>query len=461
VDALAQVATSPRVTRRSPAGIDSRGKCVVYRMRRAQRALDNPALEAAIAAARALSLPVAVFFGLMRRNPRANLRHYAFMLEGLADTAARLERRGIGFIMRLCEGPRTNREFARFCAQAHPALVVADENALRGDRGWDRDAAAAPGVAQWSVDADLIVPARLLAKEHFAARTIRPRIRERLNEFMRPVRNSAVAIPWTPPRAIRTATPSAAILDKLRVDRSVGAVSGCRGGTTAALAALREFVATRLRNYAERRNHPELAGTSRLSPYLHFGQIGPHTIALAVQGSAAPPRARDAFLEELIVRRELAANFTRHNPRYRNLASAEPWALGTLAAHRGDRRAYHYTPRHLEQAETHDELWNAAQRQMVESGWMHGYMRMYWAKKILEWSETPEAAYQTAVTLNDRYELDGRDPNGYAGVAWAIAGKHDRAWGPERPVYGMIRYMSAASTSRKFSSREYIEQWRR
>jgi deoxyribodipyrimidine photo-lyase len=146
----------------------------------------------------------------------------------------------------------------------------------------------------------------------------------------------------------------------------------------------------------------------------------------------------------------------RYNPSYDRLSSAEPWAQRTLAAHRADPRPYRYSARQMEQAETHDPLWNAAQRQMVRSGWMHGYLRMYWGKKILEWSPSPEAAYDVAVTLNDRYELDGRDPNGYAGIAWAIGGKHDRAWGPERAIYGTIRYMSYASTSRKFDSAAYV-----
>src|SRR5262249_12993934 len=171
----------------------------------------------------------------------------------------------------------------------------------------------------------------------------------------------------------------------------------------------------------------------------------------------AAKKSRDAFLEQLIVRRELSANFVRFNPRYLHLQSCEPWAMRTLAEHARDQRAYGYSARALEQAETHDPLWNAAQRQMVDSGWMHNYMRMYWAKKILEWSETPDAAYEIAVTLNDRYELDGRDPNGYAGIAWAIGGKHDRAWGPERAIYGKIRYMSYKSTSRKFDCRAYID----
>jgi deoxyribodipyrimidine photo-lyase len=215
----------------------------------------------------------------------------------------------------------------------------------------------------------------------------------------------------------------------------------------------------RLAGYGSARNHPEADGTSRLSAYLHFGQIGPREVALAVRDSGAPPDDTRAFLEEFIVRRELAWNFVRFNPRYDTLDGCERWARRTLDEHRDDRRDPVYTLAELEQAGTHDPLWNAAQRQMVRSGWMHGYVRMYWAKKILEWSPTPEEAMARAIELNDRYELDGRDPNGYAGIAWAIGGKHDRAWGPERPVYGKIRYMSFASTSRKFDSRSYMEQW--
>jgi deoxyribodipyrimidine photo-lyase len=212
-------------------------------------------------------------------------------------------------------------------------------------------------------------------------------------------------------------------------------------------------------DYAHTRNRPELDGTSGLSAYLHFGHLGPHTVALAVRDADAPRPVRDAFLEQLIVRRELAINFVRFNPNYDRLEAAEDWALRTLKNHARDRRAYRYSPAQLERAETHDPLWNAAQVQMVTTGWMHGYLRMYWAKKILEWSATPAGAYETAVHLNDKYELDGRDPNGYAGIAWAIAGKHDRAWGPVRPIYGTVRYMSLASTSRKFDSRAYIARW--
>jgi deoxyribodipyrimidine photo-lyase len=214
-----------------------------------------------------------------------------------------------------------------------------------------------------------------------------------------------------------------------------------------------------LEGYAAQRNRPELDATSRLSPYLHFGHLGPHTVAIAVMNANALARDREAFLEELIVRRELAINFVRFNRNYDRLEGCEFWALNTLSAHARDRRPYIYTYRQLERAETHDPVWNAAQTQMVRTGSMHGYLRMYWAKKILEWSRSPAKAFRVAVRLNDRFELDGRDPNGYAGIAWAIGGKHDRAWGPQRPIYGMIRYMSLQSTARKFDSRAYIRKW--
>jgi deoxyribodipyrimidine photo-lyase len=222
---------------------------------------------------------------------------------------------------------------------------------------------------------------------------------------------------------------------------------------------LADFVNRGLRNYLKDRNHPELTGTSRLSPYLHFGHIGPLTIARAVLAASAPAAAKHAFLEQVIIRRELSVNFVRYNSYYDSFECLEPWADRSFAQHSGDRRPIIYRLEQLEQAETHDPLWNAAQKQMVLTGWMHNYMRMYWAKKILEWSPSIATAYQWAVWLNDRYELDGRDPNGYAGIAWAIVGKHDRPWFT-RPIFGQIRYMSYASTSKKFDSRQYIQNVR-
>ena len=450
---LESLSQTARVTIRRGGAPDPAGRCVVYWMQRAQRAVDNPALDTAIEAANLLGKPVVVFFALVP-YPNANWRHYRFMTEALAGTAARLARRGVGFVLRR----HPNADLAAFCDEARAALVVGDENPLREPERWRRTLAEKLRVPFWTVDADVIVPSKLLLKEQFAARTIRPRIHALLPEFFTAGAEPKPRVVWKTPRGLPSLSPAAGLPGGFPLDRSTQPVAAFHGGTEEGMKVLRRFITQSLVGYAERRNEPSVDGTSRLSPYLHFGQIGPRAVALAVREAGAPAEDRNAFLEEMIVRRELAVNFVRFNPRYDSLASAEPWALRTLREHAGDPRPYAYTARQFENAETHDPLWNAAQRQMVLTGWMHGYMRMYWAKKILEWSPDPEAAFDTAVRLNDRYELDGRDPNGYAGVAWAVAGKHDRAWGPARPIFGMVRYMSFASTSRKLDSKAYIAQ---
>jgi deoxyribodipyrimidine photo-lyase len=297
----------------------------------------------------------------------------------------------------------------------------------------------------------------LLGKEHYAARTIRPKIRALLPKFFNPVPNPSAHVKWRARDDLCSLDAGDGLLESFPIDRATAPVSTFGSGSAAAKRALARFLRARLAGYATRRNKPEIDGTSQLSPYLHFGHIGPHTVATAVRDADAPAADREAFLEELIVRRELAVNFVRYNANYDSFDASEAWADRSLRQHAADARKFSYTEKQLEDAETHDPLWNAAQKQMVLTGWMHGYLRMYWAKKILEWCPLPEAAFEIAVRLNDRYELDGRDPNGYAGIAWAIVGKHDRAWGPERPVYGKIRYMSYESTSRKFDSKAYIK----
>jgi deoxyribodipyrimidine photo-lyase len=449
---LERMAGDPRVTVRRAGAPDPDGRCVVYWMQRAQRAHDNPALEVAVAVANELNKPLVAFLGVVPFYPNANLRHYAFLAQGVPDIARRLEERNIGFVFRAW--PRHN--LMKFCDEVRPCLVVGDENPMREPERWRQIAAERLRVPLWTVDADVIVPAKLLLKEQYAARIIRPRIHQCLDEFLAPVGKARPRVPWRQPGGLASLDPSAGFLRGFRIDRTVSPVADIKGGTDQALLTLRRFLRQGLNGYAARRNEPSIEGTSRLSPYLHFGHIGPHTVALAVKNADAPAADRKAFLEELIVRRELAVNFVKYNSNYDRIECAEPWAQRTLSEHARDERGHSYTERQFENAETHDPLWNAAQRQMVAGGWMHGYMRMYWAKKILEWSPSPQAAFEIAVRLNDRYELDGRDPNGYAGIAWAIAGKHDRAWGPVRPVYGKIRYMSYHSTSRKFDSKAYI-----
>jgi deoxyribodipyrimidine photo-lyase len=226
---------------------------------------------------------------------------------------------------------------------------------------------------------------------------------------------------------------------------------------------LRHFTGSLLKSYERDRNRPEVDGTSKMSPYLHFGHVGPVTIALAVDAAAKKEKslkaARDGYFNELIVWRELAVNFVKYTPGYDTADCAEDWAKKTIAEHAKDERERLYSLEELEAAGTYDELWNAAQTQMVEYGWMHNHMRMYWAKKILEWTPDVQTAVKYAVHLNDKYFLDGRDPNGYAGIAWSMLGKFDRAWF-DRPVFGKIRYMSGASTGRKFDSKRYVEQMR-
>lgn len=446
---------SPRVAIRRPGPPDPGGRAVVYWMQRAQRASDNPALDTAILAGNALRLPVVAFFGLTSGYPRANRRHYAFLADALPGVARALNARRAGFVLRR----EPDHDIVRFCEDVGAALVVGDENPLREPERWRRDAARRLRVPFWTVDADVVVPSVLLEKEQYAARTMRPRIRPLIARFLDAAgAEPKAAVPWTGIKGAEGLPAETSAADALRVDESPGRAPAIRGGPDEARRVLRRFVSQRLTGYAAGRNHPDLDATSGLSPYLHFGHIGPRDVARAVRDAQAPREDRDAFLEEFIVRRELAVNFVRFNGRYDSLQGCEPWALRTLAAHAADPRRPRYTPAELEQADTHDPLWNAAQVQMVETGWMHGYVRMYWAKKILEWTRDPADAFDIAVALNDRYELDGRDPNGYTGIAWGIGGKHDRAWGPERPIYGTIRYMSFGSTSRKFDLAGYIRR---
>jgi deoxyribodipyrimidine photo-lyase len=450
---LAKFALSARVTVRRAGPPDPDGTCVVYWMQRSQRPVDNPALDLAVELGKELKKPVVVFFAPVPFYPRANLRHYQFLVQGIPDIAEGLRKRNIGFVLRSYPEHR----LPNFCEEVRPAIVVGDENPLREPSHWRELATAELRVPLWTVDADVIVPSKLLEKEQYAAHTIRPRLHAKLNEFLTRSRNPKAQIVWKPPKGLPSLPFDFDLTRGWRLDRSVSPVSSWQGGTNQGSKFLHHFVTRRLQQYAKERNHPELDSTSRLSPYLHFGHISPVTVALAVQNADAPKADREAFLNELVVWRELAINFAHFNKLYDSFECAEPWAHRTLAKHAKDPRPVLYTEKQLENAETHDPLWNAAQMQMVKTGWMHNYMRMYWAKKILEWSRSPASAFRAAVNLNDKYFLDGRDPNGYAGIAWAIAGKFDRPWF-ERPIFGLIRYMSLESTGRKFDSKKYIEQ---
>ena len=449
---LLKISSDARVTVRRAGTPHPGGSCVVYWMQRAQRGIDNPALDVAVKAANVLGKPAVVFFAPVPFYPHANLRHYRFLNEGIPDIAAHLSAKDIGFVLRRYP----DHSLLKFCEEVKPALVIGDENPLRETEDWRRKATQKLTAPFWTVDADVIVPSTLLRKAQYAAHIIRPRLQAYLDTFLVGSQNPRTRVPWKP-KQLRVLESAIDITDGWKLDRSVSPVSNWRGGNSAARQLLDEFVSQKLRGYGTLRNKPETDHTSRLSPYLHFGHISPITVALAVKSADAPNADKEAFLNQIITWRELAVNLVRSNPDYDSFECAEPWAHRTLARHASDPRPVLYDERQFENAETHDPLWNAAQMQMVNNGWMHNCMRMYWAKKILEWSRTPADAHRTAVYLNDKYELDGRDPNGYAGIAWAIVGKFDRPWF-ERPIFGQIRYMSGASTGKKFNSKEYIQQ---
>jgi len=455
--ALASIAENKRVTVRRGGEPKPDGRCVVYWLQRAQRAVDNPALEIAIACGNALGLPVIAYFSVIPNYPNANYRHYHFLQQGLPDIAEGMAERGVGFVVRR---PTDGDTLESFLEEVDAAMVVGDENVCREPERWRAALARKLRIPFLTVDADVVVPSAIFGKSFVLLHHFRPKLHAQLPEFLRPLETAALQHKWKKlPRSYALNLDITQGFNKL--DRSVGPVEALHGGTKAALKRLHEFTETQLAGYDEKRNHPETRGTSQMSPYLHYGHISPLTIALAVQDVEARGKAGkevcDKYLDELIGWRELSVLFCKYNPNYDNWECAEPWARKTLLAHAGDPRPWTYTLRQLEQAETHDQLWNAAQREMVRGGWMHNYMRMYWAKKILEWSPDPATGFQWAVTLNDKYELDGRDPNGYSGIAWAMVGKHDRPWF-DRPVFGLVRYMAGGSTGKKFDSERYIRQ---
>ncbi len=425
----------------------------MYWMQRAQRGVDNPALDVAVEAANALQKPLVVFFAPVPFYPRANLRHYRFLNEGIPDIAAALADRNIGFVLRRYP----DHHLVKFCEEVNATLVVGDENPMREPEGWRNKATHKLRVPLWTVEADVIVPPKLLEKAQYAAHIVRPRLQAQLKTFLVPSKNPLAKVGWKKPAKLRSLDTASDITEEWELDRSVSPVSLWKGGSGEALRLLEAFIHHKLEHYGTQRNKPEIDHTSRLSPYLHFGHISPITVALAVEKSHAPKVDKEAFLNQIITWRELSVNLVKFNPNYDNFECGEPWAHRTLAKHAKDPRTVLYKECQLENAETHDPLWNAAQMQMVQTGWMHNYLRMYWAKKILEWSPSPAEAHRTAVSLNDKYFLDGRDPNGYAGIAWSIVGKFDRPWF-ERPIFGQIRYMSGASTGRKFDSKKYIQQ---
>jgi len=430
------------------------GDYVLYWMQASQRAEYNHALEYAIMTANELGKPVIVFFGITDDFPEANERHYYFMLEGLREVHSSLEKKGIRLIIRHVSPPAGAIELAK-----RASLVIVDRGYLKIQRQWRRQVATGIACPLIQVESDVVVPIEEASpKEEYAAATIRPKIRKKLDYYLVPLKKSKPkvdSLDWTfdtlEVRDVERA------ISRLRIDRSVKRTDRFRGGASEAKKYLRDFLRKKLDHFQELRNDPTTDYLSHMSPYLHFGQISPLDIALKVMATGS--RGREAYLEELVVRRELSMNYVFYKRDYDSFGGLPEWAQRTLLGHQKDTREYVYTHEELEEARTHDPYWNAAQEEMRVTGKMHGYMRMYWGKKILEWRRNPKDAFKVALYLNNKYEIDGRDPNGFTGVAWCF-GKHDRPW-RERSIFGKVRYMNDRGLNRKFDADRYVEKIKR
>jgi deoxyribodipyrimidine photo-lyase len=424
---------------------------VLYWMSRDQRAHDNWALLYAQEMAVGYKAALGVVFSLVPEFLGAGIRQYGFMLKGLEETEQYLRQKQILFYLLKGTPDRTLPEFLH---QHGISALVTDFDPIRIKKEWKKKIARQIKIPFFEVDAHNIIPCwHASPKQEFAAYTFRPKVKRILDEFLEPFPPlKKHPIPWKKRYPL---TDWEETRKSIKGNQGVENIEWLKPGKRAGTKILNHFIRDKLSDYDKGRNDPNKDAQSYLSPYLHFGQISAQRVALNILKDGAQDQNREAFLEELIVRRELADNYCYYNPDYDNFQGFPDWAKKTLTAHRRDKRQYVYTYRQFELGKTHDMLWNAAQKQMVKTGKMHGYVRMYWAKKILEWTETPEQAQKIAIDLNDRYELDGRDPNGYTGIAWSIGGVHDRAWF-DRPIFGKIRFMSAKGALSKFDVKAFI-----
>ncbi len=445
--------------------------CIIYVMSRDQRVQDNYALVIAQQEALRLELPLVVVFNLLPHTGVRAREHYDFMLDGLEQVAARLDKLNISFVMTY--GVPTE-AIPEFCRSYTPAHLYFDFNPLPAVRAMQTQLGSLLDTPITVVDTHNIIPAWVTSdKQEFAAHTIRRKVHHHLETYL------------TEPPEIRphphdlavTGISFAAARQYVQDIPTAGISIEYASGEEAARHQLQQFTHTELSSYATGRNDIASDHQSGLSPYLHFGQIASQRVALEVlyetserpllfdaaqmaqaSTTASKRDGMDALFEEMIVRKELSDNFCLYTSDVTSLSAAPDWAQRTLHDHASDPREHVYSRAQLEQADTHDDIWNAAQRQLTKTGKLHGYMRMYWAKKLLEWTPDPQTAIDIAVYLNDHYSIDGGDPNGYVGILWSIAGLHDRPW-TERPVFGKVRYMNAAGLRRKFDVDTYVNTW--
>jgi len=477
------------------------GDYVVYWMQASQRYTANLALAFAIGKANALKLPLIVYFEILPHFPEANQRHLLFMLEGLGELSEKLQNNLIKFIITVSAEPLAK---LRLLLQK-AACAITDKGYLKFARRLRKELISKVDCPFYEIESDIVIPVQSTSpKEEYSAATIRRKILRRFADFVFdqsseallqnslqiscPLDNDPDYLFLKDAFSIRNYS---AIISRYNIDTSVDRSNFLTGGETQAERSLTNFLNHLLEQYADKRNQPALHICSNLSPYLHYGQISPILTARLVMehaytvshekrhlqkpvsqentGTFTPKQGfssledfdyldanAEAFLEELVVRRELSLNFVYYNDRYHEFSCLPQWAIQTLYQHINDNREYSYPTEQLENASTHDPYWNAAQQEMVLTGKMQNYMRMYWGKKILEWNISPEEAFNTVVFLNNKYSLDGRDPNSYAGIAWCF-GKHDRSWF-ERSIFGKVRYMNSNGLNHKFDMSLYINK---
>ena len=430
----------------------AKGDYTLYWMQQSQRAEQNHALEFAIQRANDKQNRLLVAFALDDSYPEANLRHFCFMLQGLAQVHAALKARNIRLVVQ-----RGNPENVVLRLAKNATEVVCDRGYLNHLKAWRSTVARQADCRVWQVESDVLVPVDCATpKREFAARTIRPKLNNLVDEYLEELRPTPIDKNSLNLRADGLEISKInKVLAQLRIDKTVSPAGEFIGGTAQAKSWLKNFLEKRLNTYDQRATVIE-PSVSYLSPYLHFGQISSNMIYFAVNAKKEVRKsAKNAFLEELLVRRELAINFVHRESNYDSLTCLPDWASKTLQEHESDEREYIYSYTQFESAETHDEAWNAAMTEMKYRGYLHNHLRMYWGKKIIEWTNTYNHAYRTALKLNNKYLLDGRDANSYANVGW-LFGLHDRAF-QERKVLGKLRYMSRDGLQRKLDIDKYIK----
>ena len=439
----------------SKVAVEKGSGVVVYWMRRDQRVDENWAFIHALQKALAYKVPLVVYFQIIQNYQYPYHRHFDFMLRGLEEVERRCHTLGVGTHITIGNGVA---DLIRFLQEVGASLLVTDHTPLRGPSSQITKLQDQVNIPIHVVDAHNVIPVwETSDKQEYSARTIRGKIYKLLDQFLVKFPEVDQLVARSKPPSFQTRFNKIDVEEiKSKLDLKPPApVSWLTPGYEAGMSKLEDFITVKLANYAEKRNDPNEDSLSDLSPYLHFGQISAQEVVsqvLAIGNSGS-----EAFIEEILIRRELSENYCFYNENYDKFAGLPEWGKRTLEKHSMDTREHLYTLDELERGVTHDALWNSAQSQMIHTGKMHGYMRMYWAKKILEWTKTPQEAHRIAVYLNDKYELDGRDPNGYTGVAWAIGGLHDRPW-VERQIFGNIRYMNYNGAKRKFDVDDYISR---